>query len=224
MIDLHTHTTLSDGVLIPAESARRAKAAGYLAMAYTDHVDHGVIEPVLAALRKAAREYGPIMGIDLFAGVELTHVPPGLISDLAGRARRLGADLVVVHGETMVEPVAQGTNLAAIEASVDILAHPGLITDEETRLAAERGVHLEITTRKGHSLSNGHVLQMARKHGAKLVIDNDAHAPGDWVSREMRRNIALGAGMSDAEYQQAEANSRALLDVLIDRARGALKA
>lgn len=211
MIDLHTHTTFSDGVLIPAESARRAKFAGYAAMAFTDHADASNLELILSNVSKVAKTYGPYAGIDLFCGVELTHVPPGLIPDLVGRARSLGAQLVVVHGQTVVEPVEEGANLAAIEAGCDILAHPGLITPEEVKLAAERGVYLEITTRKGHSLTNGHVAALARRFGARLVINNDAHEPGDFVSRAMRRAVALGAGLTEEEYQAAEANSRELL-------------
>ncbi len=149
MIDLHTHTTFSDGALIPAEAARRAKVAGYAAMAFTDHADASNVEFILANVSKVARTYGPYAGIDLFCGVEITHVPPGLVGDLVRQARSLGAQIVVVHGETLVEPVERGTNLAAIEAGCDILAHPGLLTPEEAKLAAERGVFLELSTRKG---------------------------------------------------------------------------
>ena len=211
MIDLHTHTVFSDGALIPAELARRAKVIGYRALAFTDHADDGNIDYILEKTAKVAVEYSVHLGIDLFAGAELTHVPPGLIQGLTNRARDLGASLVVVHGETLVEPVDKGTNLAAIEAGVDILAHPGLITDEEAALAAEKGVYLEITTRKGHCLSNGHVANMARKHGAKLVINNDAHAPGDLISRDLREKIALGAGLTTEEYRAAEANSEEII-------------
>ncbi len=103
--------------------------------------------------------------------------------------------------------MAQGTNLAAIEAKVDVLAHPGLITDQEVELAAENGVALEITTRGGHSYTNGHVAAMARKHGAKLVINNDAHAPRDLVDEALRKTIALGAGLTLDEYRQTESNA-----------------
>ena len=211
MIDLHTHTTFSDGELIPAELARRAKVAGYQAVAMTDHADASNIFLILENIGRLAKTYGLHGGIDILAGVELTHVPPPLIADLVGVARLNGAEIVVVHGETIVEPVDVGTTLAAIEAGADVLAHPGLITDEDARLAAERGVMLEITTRKGHSLANGHVLAQARKFGARLVIDNDAHAPGDFVSRDLRRRIAQGAGMTVDECRQAEENARELL-------------
>ncbi len=217
MIDFHTHTVFSDGELIPAELARRAKVAGYRALAMTDHADSSNIDIILENIRRFAKNHGHFFDIDVFAGVELTHVPPGLIGEMADHARKSGAQIVVVHGETIVEPVAEGTNLAAIEAKVDVLAHPGLITDVEVKLAAEYGVCLEITTRKGHSLTNGHVAALARKHGAKLVINNDAHAPGDLVGLEMRRKIALGAGLTIEEYAQAEENSRALVQEIMKR-------
>ena len=217
MIDFHTHTVFSDGELIPAELARRARVAGYRALAMTDHADSSNIDIILKNIKRFARKHGHYFDIDVFAGLELTHVPPGLIGEMVEQARESDAQIVLVHGETIVEPVAEGTNLAAIEARVDVLAHPGLISEIEVKLAAEYGVCLEITTRKGHSLTNGHVVALARKHGAKLVINNDAHAPGDLVDLDMRRKIALGAGMSVAEYGQAEENSRQLVQKLMKR-------
>lgn len=212
MIDLHTHTVFSDGELIPAELARRAKVAGYRAIAFTDHADASTMGLILANVARVARgQYGPLANMDLLAGVEITHVPPGLIADEIAKARDLGAQLVVVHGETVVEPVEPGTNLAAIQGGCDILAHPGLLTPQEAELAAEKGVHLEITTRGGHSLSNGLVAHLARQAGAKLVINNDAHAPRDLVSRDLRRAVALGAGLSLDELARAEDNSAQLL-------------
>lgn len=215
MIDLHTHTTFSDGELIPAESARRAKKAGYTAMAFTDHADASNVKLILDNQTLVTSKYSPYAEIDLFLGVEITHVPPPLIAATVARARRLGAQLVVMHGETIVEPVAEGSNLAAIQAKVDILAHPGLITEDEARLAAQNGVRLEITTRRGHSLTNGHVAAMARLTGAKLVINNDAHAPGDFVNAELRRKVALGAGLTRQEFIEAEGNSQELVQHMI---------
>ncbi len=215
MIDLHTHTTFSDGELIPAELARRAAKAGYKGLAITDHADPSNMYLIIENLRRFAKETGPYLELNLAVGVELTHCPPALIPGLIAEARTAGAMLVVVHGETIVEPVARGTNLAAIEGGADVLAHPGLITDQEVALAAEKGVCLEITTRKGHSLTNGHVALLARKHRAKLVIDNDAHAPGDLVSQDMRRMIALGCGLTPEEHQQAEKNAQEIMQRIL---------
>ncbi len=203
MIDLHTHTFFSDGELVPTELVRRASVAGYTAMALTDHADKSNTVWLLGQIVPVVEEIGAANGMTVLAGVELTHVPPQSIAEVTQLARDHGAQLVVVHGETIVEPVMPGTNRAAIEAGVDILSHPGLIAPEEVELAAARGVCLEITTRKGHSLTNGHVAKLAQKFGAKLVVNNDAHAPGDLVSPAMARQVALGAGLSDEQYQQA---------------------
>jgi putative hydrolase len=207
MIDLHMHTTFSDGELIPAELIRRAKVAGYKAMAITDHADASNIGFIIESVRKLTDSYSHFFDMEVLAGVELTHVPPALMAEFVGLAREAGAQIVVVHGETVVEPVVLGTNLAAIEAGVDVLAHPGLITEVDAKLAAERGVALEITTRRGHSYANGHVATLARRFGARLVIDNDAHAPGDLLSAEMRQKVAYGAGLTPEEYRQAGANA-----------------
>ncbi len=211
MYDFHTHTTFSDGELIPAELIRRAEVAGYRAIAITDHVDHTNIFWVLEGLLSGIKVLSLSYDIEVVVGVELTHVPPPLIPELICIARKNGAQLVVVHGETIVEPVKEGTNLAAIEGGADILAHPGLIKEEEVKLAAEKGVLLELSTRKGHSLTNGHVAALARKYGASLILNNDAHSPEDLIFVEKRRLIARGAGLSEEEFFEMETNSASLL-------------
>lgn len=211
MIDLHTHTFFSDGELGLAELARRAEAAGYEVVGVTDHADGANLEFLLPRLVAAARELDGAMRIRVLAGVELTHVPPCLIPQMIARARQLGAQYVVVHGETITEPTAEGTNAAAIEGGADILAHPGLLSLEDARHAAARGVLIEITTRKGHAYTNGHVAAVARAAGAKMVINNDAHAPADFVGSVQARRIARGAGLSDQEIDACLANARAFV-------------
>ena len=109
----------------------------------------------------------------------------------------MGAQLVVVHGETIVEPVEKGTNKAALSSSyVDILAHPGLLTEEEALLAARNGVFLELSARRGHCLTNGHVAKIALHADAKLILDSDAHEPGDLLDSQLAEEIAHGAGLA----------------------------
>jgi len=195
MIDLHTHTTFSDGELIPSELVRRAEVLGYKAIGITDHADYTNIEHIISCVSKA-HYLQEVLNIRIIVGAELTHVPPPRIADLAALARRLGAEIVVVHGETPVEPVRPGTNRAALEADVDILAHPGFITLEEAQLAHENDICLEITSRSGHNITNGHVVRLARLAGAKMVVNTDSHAPRDLISRERAVEIAMGAGLS----------------------------
>jgi len=211
MIDLHMHTVFSDGELIPAELTRRAAVAGYRAMALTDHGDLSNLDFIIPRMVKVAHDLGQAWGLTVLPGIELTHIPPAEIAEAARLARELGAKIIVCHGETIVEPVAAGTNLAALQADIDILAHPGLLSADEAALAANRGICLEITTRKGHSLTNGHVAKTARAAGAKLVINNDTHGPGDLTSLAMAEKIARGAGLSPDEVAVARRNSEELV-------------
>lgn len=201
MIDLHTHTIFSDGELIPSELVRRSQTYGYRAIGITDHVDYTNIEHVISCVRKIEYLYDA-MSLRVITGVELTHVPPQKISHLTKLARQLGAELVVVHGETPVEPVVPGTNRAAIEADVDILAHPGFITLEEAEMARERDVCLEITSRSGHNITNGHVVQMALETGAKMVVDTDTHSPNDLITASRAVEIASGAGLKRSHAER----------------------
>jgi putative hydrolase len=211
VIDLHTHTLFSDGVLLPSELARRAEVGGYKAVAFTDHVDHSNLDYVMDNILKVCRVLDRAGGIRVIPGVEITHVRPGEFQGLTVRARELGAKIVVAHGETLAEPVAPGTNRAAIEAGVDILAHPGLISEEEVKLASKQEVFLEITTRKGHSLSNGHVAKLGSRLSARLVVNTDAHEPQDLVTREMAERILKGAGLSQEQASGVFTNSEELV-------------
>lgn len=214
--DFHTHTFLSDGVLSPIELIRRAVAQGYKAIAITDHVGLSNQEAVLKILIEECRIASQEWNILALPGVEITHVPKNLIREAANRARDLGAKIVTVHGETVVEPVENGTNLAAITSpEVDILAHPGLLTEDEANMAASNGVHLEISSRRGHSLTNGHVANNARLSGAKLLVDSDAHEPHDLLTAKMARNVAAGAGLSEEDITKTlETNPIELIERL----------
>lgn len=211
MIDLHTHTLFSDGELLPAELIQRADNMGHQGIALTDHVDTSNLDFVLPRIRAVVNELNRHHQVRALAGVELTHVPPELINDLTLQARDLGADIVVVHGETIVEPVPPGTNRAAIQAGVDILAHPGLITAEDAALAAEKGVTLEISARKGHCLGNGRVVSLALVAGAPLTVNTDTHAPSDLIDQAMAEEVALGAGVPRDKLDEVFANSQRLL-------------
>lgn len=194
MIDLHTHSTFSDGELIPAELIRRMASKGNEGVAITDHADFSTISMILSNLSKL-KEFE--FDIDFLIGVEITHVPPRLIGKAVELAWKEGAEIVIVHGETIAEPVAEGTNLFALEEEINILAHPGIISEEEAEKARENGIFLEISTRKGHCLANGHIARMAEKYSCDVVLSTDAHSPLDIIDDSTAKRVILGSGISD---------------------------
>lgn len=213
LYDFHTHTFLSDGELSPIELIRRAFIRGYQAIALTDHVSLGSLHRVIPEVAREcalAREHWNIAAIP---GVELTHLPAPAIPEAARKAKELGAWLVVVHGETIVEPVEKGTNTIALSCPyVDILAHPGLLTPEEAQLAARNGIFLEISLRRGHCLTNGHIAQLARRAGAKLLISSDAHIEEDLLNPDLVSHALQGAALRPREIHQVlESNPQLLL-------------
>jgi histidinol phosphatase-like PHP family hydrolase len=152
----------------------------------------------------AVQDINDNWGITIVPGAEITHAPAEIIPKLAKKAKELGAQVIVVHGETLVEPVIEGTNWAAVNCpDVDILAHPGLITYEEVEIAKENDIALEISSRRGHSLGNGHVGKVALEVGANLVIDTDTHSPGDLINYETAYSYGLGAGLPEKEVEKA---------------------
>jgi histidinol phosphatase-like PHP family hydrolase len=215
LIDLHTHTIFSDGELIPSELVRRAVIHGYKAIALTDHADYTNLEQLIEAGQKA-KYLESEWDIRVLAGVELTHVPPRKIAPLAKKAKDLGAEIVVVHGETTSEPVAPGTNAAAAVCEyVDILAHPGLISEEDAEKAKDNNVCLEITARNGHNRTNGHVARIALEVGATLLVNTDTHAPENLITDETALKIAIGAGLTEAQAREVlKASERKIVEII----------
>ena len=202
-IDLHMHSLFSDGELLPSELARRAANLNHEVIAITDHVDYSNVEQI-PQIQKAIDDINANWNIKVVLGAEVTHVPTESIDGVAKKAKDLGAQIVVVHGETLNEPVIEGTNYAAVNSeNVDILGHPGLITYEEAQIAKENGIYLEISARSGHCLGNGHVANIATEVGNKLLVNTDTHSPDNLITFEKSYEIALGAGLSKKEAMAA---------------------
>ena len=213
LYDFHTHTFLSDGELSPVELVRRAFVRGYRAIGIADHAGPGNLRPLLDQLVEACAFCERHWDIRAFPGVELTHLPPASIADAARDARGYGARLVVVHGETPAEPVEPGTNLAAVRCrDVDVLGHPGLVTAEEAALARENGVFVELSARRGHSLTNGHVAMVGLAAGVDFLVHSDGHHPDDLLTPALALKIARGAGLDhDQSRRVLHENPRKLL-------------
>lgn len=207
--DFHMHTIFSDGMLLPAALVREAEIKGASTIALTDHVDPSNIDISIPAIIKFLSEMEGKLPIRVLPGAEVSYLPPDMIEEYCKKARHLGAKIIVVHGESPVEDVYPGTNHAAVSlpAIVDILAHPGNITDEDVKLAAKNGIFLELTARAGHKQGNIHVAKLAKKYGAKLLVNTDSHSEKDLITQEEAFKIAKEAGLSEKEALVAVKNN-----------------
>ena len=201
--DFHTHTFLSDGSSSPIELIRFAYAYGYKCIGITDHGSYSNLERVIGSVKKdceLAEKYWDIIAVP---GVELTNIPAASVDEMARSAKELGVKMVVVHGESIVEEVEEGTNLAAVKSEyVDMLAHPGIMTSEEAMLAVKNDIYIEITKRVGHSLTNGRVVEIGRKAGVKFLLNSDSHNYTDLYRGDSQKEVALGSGLSIEEYNR----------------------
>lgn len=211
MYDLHCHSLLSDGCLLPSEIAMRYLALGYKVIAITDHADYSNIDSVITGIMRFVRNWPRHSKIQILSGIELTHLPLNQFKPLVRYARKKGIKIIVAHGESPAEPVLKGTNRAALEAGIDILSHPGLITEAEARLAKRKGIFLEITTRRGHNKTNTHVVKMALKAKAKLILNTDSHHPKDIVIKNGLSANAFKAGLTKKQIQDIYQNTRVFL-------------
>jgi putative hydrolase len=211
MIDLHMHTLFSDGVLLPSELVYRAKVHGYTAMAITDHGDFSTFDFVIPRIKKICRLLSKQYKLTVIPGVEITYVPPGQISRAVKTCRKLGAQLIVVHGQTPAETVPEGTNHSALLAAIDVLAHPGYITAQDVKLAAQNNICLEITTRKGHNKTNGHVAKLCKTFGANMVLNTDSHEPQDLMDSKKIKKALKMSRLNRGDFKNMEKTSFELI-------------
>jgi histidinol phosphatase-like PHP family hydrolase len=84
------------------------------------------------------------------------------------------------------------------------------MTEEDVSLAKERSVYLELTSRKGHSLTNGHVAKLAHTMGAEMILNSDAHTPGDIWPVGRLHEIVVGAGLTEGDYRTMIRNAESI--------------
>lgn len=214
MYDLHTHSLLSDGELLPSELAVRYMVADYKTIAICDHVDYSNIENIVSSILRFTTHWPKNAPLKVLPGVELTHLPLEQFKPLSKFARSKGIKIIVGHGQTPAEPVIEGTNRAALEADIDILAHPGKISDEDVILAREKNIFLEVTARKGHRDTNRHVVERALKLGAKLILDTDSHSPEDIISGDTMKKVAKEAGLNSTQIDSIFQDVAAFLNII----------
>ncbi|MGA2090825.1 MAG: histidinol phosphate phosphatase domain-containing protein [Endomicrobiales bacterium] len=222
-IDLHTHSLFSDGVLLPSELVYRAKVNGYDTIALTDHGDYSTFDFIIPRISKITASLSSAYGLRVLVGIEITYIPPPLIAEAVRVCRKLGAEVVIVHGETPAESVPPGTNHAAILAGADIVAHPGHISEDDVKLARDKGVCLEITTRKGHNAGNRHVARLAKKHGASLIFNTDSHLPENLLCPPIIQTTLKMSGLTMSDFITMQTQARGIINGNNDSSRSQKK-
>ena len=198
--DLHTHTDWSDGTMGLEEWIASAHEFGHEYLAIADHATGpgvvggvGLSDDDLFDQIEAIREVSGTE-IEVFAGVEANVDAEGGISIGEEIAEEL--DLVVASPHSalgMSGDEATDRLVAAVSNPVvDILGHPSgrLLTRREgmefdvravAEAAAEHGTALEINANPNRLDLWGRAVQLAIEAGATVVIDTDAHSPGEFA-------------------------------------------
>jgi predicted metal-dependent phosphoesterase TrpH len=117
LIDLHLHTTASDGTLSPSELVRKARSARLSIISITDHDTTRGYD----AARDAARD----AGVELVPGIEISAVADGrdvhVLAYFIDTTAALLRDLLTrQHQERLRRVVEMGERLAALGCSIDV--------------------------------------------------------------------------------------------------------
>jgi predicted metal-dependent phosphoesterase TrpH len=180
LIDLHTHTTASDGRCTPSELVARAVSAGLQVLSVTDHDTTASCAEVAAACRTA--------GIEFVPGIEITAVVDGKDVHMLGyfidpddarldtflaEARRLRIDRI----RRMVQKLADH----GIHLDVDAVLSPGT---SDSRKAAGRPWIARALIAAGHVSTIGEAFDRWLASGRPAFVERIGPSPED-VIREI---------------------------------------
>jgi 3',5'-nucleoside bisphosphate phosphatase len=215
-VDLHVHTTASDGALAPADVVRAALAARLSALAVTDHDSVAGIDEALAAAEGTPLVLIP--GVELSVdeedetggvhvlGLLIDHRDPGLVSALAAlrherevRARAMVAELVnaghAIDYETVADIAGAGSIGRVHIARALVAAGSAATIDEAFRTLIGRDAPFYVTKR---TMDAAQAVTAIHTAGGVAVL---AH-PG--VSGAEALPLLLDAGLDGIEVFHAE--------------------
>lgn len=156
-VDLHCHSTASDGEFPPDEVARRASEIGLVAIALTDHDTTAGVA--------AAQRAGDTLGVRVVSGCEFSVKAPW------GELHVLGYFLPV--GDSRVEAFLEGTRAARRRRGAEMVARLQRLGIELDLGAVER-------TARGGALGRPHVARALVAGGFTSDINE---AFGRWLGR-----------------------------------------
>lgn len=179
MIDLHTHTTASDGRCTPAELVSRASAAGVTVLSVTDHDTAGGSEAAARACRDAGIAFVP--GIEITAvrdeidvhvlGYFIDAESSSLLDFLAEQRRRR-----ISRVRTMIEKLAS----FGIRLDADAILQPA---EDDPRRSAGRPWIARALVAGGHVATTGEAFERWLWRGRPAFVARDGALPEEVIER-----------------------------------------
>ena len=180
-IDLHCHSTVSDGLLSPADLVAHAAKSGVKVLALTDHDDVGG----LAAARQAATEHG----IHFVNGVEISATWKKRTLHIVGL--KFDADNVAL--KTALDKVRIGRDERAKEMSVG-LAKAGIGGAYEGAKAIAKKSILTRSHFAQFLAQNGYAKDVKSVFKKFLVKGKPGFVDSQWMDLESAVGLIIGAG------------------------------
>lgn len=209
-VDVHTHTTLSDGTATPTELVERAAAAGVEVLAVTDHdTTEGVAEAVEAGRARGLRV---IPGMEVSARLDgrvlhvLGYFPPAALGALgAWQAARRAARRVRV--ERMLE------RLAALGVPVELAA---ILQGADPRRAAGRLHVARALVAAGHVATTHEAFERYLGAGKPAYVEDEVPDAAGAVAliRDLGGLSSVAHPLIDGHDARLDALSRAGVEAL----------
>ena len=169
-IDLHTHSTASDGTLSPDDLVRRAAAGGVEVLALTDH-------DTLSGL-DAARHAAASAGIELVPGVEVSVTWEGGTVHLVG----LGVDPACRELSDGLATLREFRDWRAREIGRRLGRDAGLQAAYEGALALSNGHLVSRTHFARYIVAQGRAASVREVFRHFLKPGKPGHVAGEWAS------------------------------------------
>jgi len=191
VIDLHAHTTASDGRSTPRELVDRARAVGVTTLAVTDH-DTMAAVPETAALAAAA-------GLGFVPGIEITSVSRGKDAHVLGYFLTPEApglsELITDQRRRRVERAREiGQRLEQMGAPIDVDALLATAGERSGKAIARPQIAQAL-------IAAGHVATIAEAFDRFLGETCAAYVPHTGASpAEVVRLIATGGGIASLAH------------------------
>jgi predicted metal-dependent phosphoesterase TrpH len=209
-VDLHTHSTRSDGTLSPSELMRRAREKGLAAVALTDHDTVSGVEEAAAASAET--------GVELISGTELSAAFDGIEIHILGL-------FVDCHDEDFLAELAATAQTRAAR-NAEMLARLNAlgadVSDDDVLGGRDAGTSLvtrahfaRALVKKGCCASVREAFDRYLSPGRPVYVRRALPPPGDVIAR-----IRGAGGLSFLAHPVLCRMSRGSVSAMVKRLQG----